>query len=366
MAAKRILLVDDQRDITRMLRVALDALGRGYVIVDAPSGEEALLEVGRGGIDLLITDFRLPGINGLEVIKRLHKTNPESKVIVISGMSDPDAQAEAKRLGAAFFAKPLSLDTFLASVQDALGEKPEAPKPSATTAQAQPGVADRISTLRRDLGASAVFLVDLDGKIVVRAGDVTGLDMDAVLNHLMTAFSASLKLCKLLGGFIPTNVQFFDGDAFDIYGANIGQYFALVIIFDGDRGAGQMGPVMRYGRQCADDLLNSLVTMGATNEPSLKSVAAASSAQAATPQTSAIPVTPKPRTAPLPEAPPPAPAKPLTEKELKALDEAAKKVDSKQAASFWDEASIETEASDVRSDALSFEQAEKLGLIPKE
>jgi len=366
MAAKRILLVDDQRDITRMLRVALDALGRGYVIVDAPSGEEALLEVGRGGIDLLITDFRLPGINGLEVIKRLHKTNPESKVIVISGMSDPDAQAEAKRLGAAFFAKPLSLDTFLASVQDALGEKPEAPKPAAPSAQAQPGVADRISTLRRDLGATAVFLVDLDGKIVVRAGDVTGLDMDAVLNHLMTAFSASLKLCKLLGGFIPTNVQFFDGDDFDIYGANIGQYFALVIIFDGDRGAGQMGPVMRYGRQCADDLLNSLVTMGATTEPSLESVAAASSVQAVTPQTSAIPVTPKPKTAPLPAAPPPAPAKPLTEKELKALDEAAKKVDSQQAASFWDEASIETEASDVRSDALSFEQAEKLGLIPKE
>jgi CheY-like chemotaxis protein len=365
MAAKRILLVDDQRDITRMLRVALDALGRGYVIVDAPSGEEALLEVGRGGIDLLITDFRLPGINGLEVIKRLHKTNPESKVIVISGISDPEAQSEAKRLGAAFFAKPLSLDTFLASVQDALGEKPEPPKPSTPAAHTEPGVADRISTLRRDLGASAVFLVDLDGKIVVRAGDVTGLDMNAVLTHLMTAFSASLKLCKLLGGYIPTNVQFFDGDEFDIYGANVGQYFGLVIIFEGDRGAGQMGPVMRYGRQCADDLLNLLVTMGVTTEPAPTPTFAPATGQATAPQAaSPIPVIPK--TAPPPEAPPPPPAKPLSEKELKALEEAAKKVDSKEAASFWDEAALDTEATDVRSDALSFEQAEKLGLIPKE
>ena len=60
MTAKRILLVDDQRDVTRMLRASLETLGHHFTIVDVPSGEEALLEIKRGGVDLLITDVRLP------------------------------------------------------------------------------------------------------------------------------------------------------------------------------------------------------------------------------------------------------------------------------------------------------------------
>src|SRR5258706_7322784 len=123
MAAPRILIVDDQRDITRMLRAALETLGRGYVIVDVPSAEEAQLEFRRGPVDLLITDLRLPGISGLELIQRLHKASSESHMLVISGYADETSRAEFKRLGATFIAKPLDLQDFLQSVQDILGSR---------------------------------------------------------------------------------------------------------------------------------------------------------------------------------------------------------------------------------------------------
>jgi DNA-binding response OmpR family regulator len=383
MAAKRILLVDDHREITRMLRTALETLGRGYTIVDVPSGEEAVLEIGRGGFDLLIADVRLPGISGLDVAKRLRRANPKAPIVIITGQPSIPEEVEAQRLGVAgYFAKPLRLDEFMTAVLNALGEKP--PERPVEQAPSQPrdapSISARLSTLRRDLGANAVFLVDQEGKVVVRAGDVVRLDMDAVIPPLMTVFSASMKVCKLLGGFIPANVQFFDGDDFDIYSANVGQYFTIVIIFDGDRGAGQMGPVMRYGRQCADDLLNSLVMMGmgGESEPEfmLAAPAAAPVAPAARP---AAPLKTAPAAVSAPKAAAPAPAPvmappppvqevagpPLTEEELKALDEAARKVSSGAAASFWDTVLTESEATDVRPDALSFEQAEKLGLVPK-
>ncbi len=377
MTAKRILLVDDQRDVTRMLRASLETLGHHFTIVDVPSGEEALLEIKRGGVDLLITDVRLPGISGLEVIKRLRKTNSQAQVIVMSGQSAADNAMEAQKLGAMYFNKPVPIGEFLEAVQRALGPEQVAQAPAAAQAEGQPGITDRLSALRRDLGAIAVFLVDLDGKIVVRAGDVTKLEMDPVMTHLMSAFSAAMNVCKLLGGLIPTNVQYFDGDDFDIYSANVGRYFALVIIFDGERGASQMGPVMRYGRQCADDLLNSLVMLGVAQEPPQVKPAAAPAAQpsavkrpgAAAPPAAAsaakavpAPVAPPPPPAPEPEVP----AVPLTEAELKALDEAAKKVSAQEALSFWDTAlaDVEEEAH-TRSDALTFEQAEKLGLIHK-
>ena len=68
--------------------------------------------------------------------------------------------------------------------------------------------------------------------------------------------------------------------------------------------------------------------------------------------------------APVTTAPAP-PPKPLSEQELKALDEAAKKVTRQEAASFWDTVLEDAEATEVRPDALSWEQAEKLGLVPK-
>lgn len=379
MATRRILIVEDQRDVMRAIRVGLETLGRGFIVVEVPSGEEAFLEIRRGGIDLLITDVRLPGMSGLDVVKRLRQSNNKAQAIVISGQ--PQYEAEAKKLGATFFNKPLQLESFLKAVLAALGEK------DGTVAVAQqpeePGIADRLSTLRRDLGANAVCLVDLDGKVVVRAGDVVQLDLEPVLTHLMTAFSAAMKVCRLLGGFIPSNVHFFDGDDFDVYAANVGQFFALVIIFDGDRGAGQMGPVMRYGRQCADDLLNSLVMMGVTEEPAPPTLFAPAPAvpmpsapptltakPAATPARASAQAPAKPEAAPIvapvmTAAPPQPSPKSLTEAELKALEAALSQAKSSDANSFWDTALAEAEEESIRADALSWEQAEKLGLLPK-
>jgi len=159
MPAPRILIVDDQRDITRMLRTALETLGRGYVIVDVPSAEEALLEMRRGLVDLLITDLRLPGISGIELIQRLRKASTDAAMIVISAYADEIAQAEITALGAAFYAKPLSLAAFLQGVQHALVNRviAEAPDPAPAMDETT-GLADRLIRLRRDLGAGAAAI----------------------------------------------------------------------------------------------------------------------------------------------------------------------------------------------------------------
>ena len=261
MPAKRILLVDDQRSVTTLLRSALETLGRDYNIVEVPSGEEALLEIGRGGADLVVVDVRLPGITGLEVARRARRLNSKTPLILISGAATAQMEQEALSLGVlAFLKKPISVDMFLPLAQRALGEQAAEPEPLPDLDQ--PGISERLSTLRRDLGADAVYLVDMQARVNMRAGDITRIDLDPVLSEVMAAMGASLKVSRLLHGLIPANVHFFDGDDFDIYAANVGQFFAIVIIFNGDRGAGQMGPVMRYGRQCADDLLNSLVMLG--------------------------------------------------------------------------------------------------------
>src|SRR6266545_960960 len=100
MSAPIILLVDDQRDIVRLLHSTLQTLGHQLDIIDAPSGEEALLEASRKKIDLLVADYLLPGISGVELMRKVRARNPELKVIFISGVTERKARSEMLSAGA--------------------------------------------------------------------------------------------------------------------------------------------------------------------------------------------------------------------------------------------------------------------------
>src|SRR5574341_439432 len=120
--APAILLVDDQRDILRLLHSTLDTLGHKFEIIESPSGEEALLEAGRRKIDLLVADYLLPGMSGIELMHKVRARHPEVKVILISGMTDRQARDEMLNAGAmALFDKPIPLADFLDAVERSLG-----------------------------------------------------------------------------------------------------------------------------------------------------------------------------------------------------------------------------------------------------
>lgn len=414
-ANPRILLVDDQRDVTRMLRSALETISPSFDIVEAASGEDAESEIrrSRSVFDMLVTDLRLTGMNGMELIRRARIFNPHVYIVVVSAYSDQRTQSEVQKAGGVLFPKPLKVENFQAHIRQTfkLAAAPPPPPPPSTPARATPpsasrsatparapapppppppvevdkpmSMADRLSTLRRDVAATAVFLVDSDGKIAVRAGDVMKMKIETALAPMMEVYSASLRVCQILDIYVPFTTNSFEGEDVNVYCINVGVYFALVIIFDVKR-AGIQGAVMRYGRQCADDLLHMMEEMGVMQQeaepapveallPATLPPARPSPASASAP--AAAPAAPRPKTSPLvmpktaplvmrPPEPPKEPPKPLTPEELKALDEALKKP-AANADSFWDTVIEGSDVGNIRSDALSWEQAEKLGLLPK-
>ncbi len=346
-----------------MLRTALETLGHGYVILDVPSAEEAQLEMRRGEIDLLVTDLRLPGISGLELIHKLRRASITAAMIVISAYADETTQAEIRAVGATFFAKPLSLAEFLRAVQLALGSRPaggalepEAPADGAT------GIATRLARLRRDLGALAVGLVDGQAQLSVSDGDFSVLALDAVLAPLLTTFGAARQISAALGGPGPNSLTFVDGQAYDMYAAGVGLRHTLLIFFEGERGATQMGPVLRYGRQCADEILRLLPSEASGPAPAAGPGAIAVTAPLSAAATTPARPTPPAVTAPLANPAPRPPAPALTAAELQHLDDTAKQVTSADAANFW-KAADGDDIGDIRSDTLSFEQATQLGLM---
>ena len=105
----RILLVDDDLD---MLETLAEGLGeRGFEVVTARSGAAALRQMGERPVDVVVTDLRMAGIDGIELLSQLHAISPELPVIVMTAYSAIDTAIEAVRRGAYhYLAKPFRLD----------------------------------------------------------------------------------------------------------------------------------------------------------------------------------------------------------------------------------------------------------------
>jgi two-component system cell cycle sensor histidine kinase/response regulator CckA len=106
-----ILVVDDQRPICNMLAAALE--GEGYCVLTATSGSEAL-RIARscpGGLDLLLSDIEMPGMDGASLALQLRDELPGLPVLFISGSCDPAAM----RIGnpASYLPKPFSLSDLM-------------------------------------------------------------------------------------------------------------------------------------------------------------------------------------------------------------------------------------------------------------
>ena len=108
MNAKSALVVDDEKNIRLTLSMALEQLD--IPVETAASGEEALDKIAAGGYGVMLLDLRMPGLDGIEVLRRVAKERPEIKVIIITAYGSIDLAVEAMKLGAVdFLQKPFDV-----------------------------------------------------------------------------------------------------------------------------------------------------------------------------------------------------------------------------------------------------------------
>jgi excisionase family DNA binding protein len=117
----RILIVDDEQGVRDLLTRALS--GGDYDVDVAPDGKTATEQLRTIEYDLLITDLKMPGMDGLAVIREARRLFPELPVIIMTGYSTEASAIEAINLGVSgYITKPFRLPKILAAAQKALGE----------------------------------------------------------------------------------------------------------------------------------------------------------------------------------------------------------------------------------------------------
>lgn len=135
MAKIKVLLVDDEEDFVRALSERMKMRDLGPEI--ALNGEKALEIVEDEVPDVMVLDLRMPGIDGMEVLRRVKKAYPQVQVIILTGHGTDKDEREARKLGAyEYLQKPVDIDVLVKTLGEAYREKVEDAMVAATFAEA--------------------------------------------------------------------------------------------------------------------------------------------------------------------------------------------------------------------------------------
>lgn len=126
MEHKRILIVDDDPKVLLVLQATLERMGKGYHILTAQDGSEALAMIEDKPFDLLVADIRMPGVNGIKLVEVIRASKVSMEIIWIAAYGCHKLEAVRQQLNVhRCLDKPLRIGEIRQAVLDALQGKEE-------------------------------------------------------------------------------------------------------------------------------------------------------------------------------------------------------------------------------------------------
>lgn len=191
----RILIVDDQE--TNLLGMQKVLEQEAYQVVSAKQAAQALLLFKRQPFDLVLTDLRMPGVSGLELLRSIRKESAVP-VVVLTAYGTVDDAVEAMKLGAVdFLSKPVRRETLLRCVQDSLSRKITEPEAGKVNFYGNSPVILQIKKTIR-------MLARTNASVLIEGESGTGKEIVAKTIHLESAREG--KLVSINCGAIPENL----------------------------------------------------------------------------------------------------------------------------------------------------------------
>src|SRR5213593_2842857 len=181
-----ILIVDDEPGVRSALSGVLS--DEGYAVEAVASGEACLDRVVRGGVDLIVLDVWLPGMDGLATLARLRERQVVAQVVVVSGHGNIESAVKAIKMGAFdFVEKPLSLEKTVLVIRNALRQRHLEAENRALRARV--AGSNRMvgeSLLMRQLREQVAMAAPTNGRVLIFGENGTGKELVARTVHAMS------------------------------------------------------------------------------------------------------------------------------------------------------------------------------------
>jgi len=173
---RKVLVVDDDPVVGRSFDRVLS--GKGYAVITAQDGEEALRKLNSEAYDAVFTDIRMPGMSGLEVAERVKARQPWLPVVIVTGYGSEENEARAAAAGVSgFLRKPLSPEMIEDSAEKACVEKDAKAAPEATEAAGAAPAAEAAGAGSTLKNIALFFAAPFVGLAYILAFPIVGLGM---------------------------------------------------------------------------------------------------------------------------------------------------------------------------------------------
>ncbi len=260
MNKKHILIVDDAKDILFLLMHSVKRLGPDYEVTTASDGGSALAQLQKHKFDLVITDYMMPGLTGIDLVQAVRSMAPETPIVLMTAHDTRSVRdtVEALKLGG-FIGKPFTVPEVLEVVNRALvqTQQPvETPAITLPSLDLDRAVQEQLQILWNKTGAHCVLLVKTDGSALKAVGETNASRINKFAAFVSANHQAVMHLSNLLGEKEPIfKSSYHEGSKLNIYVYEVNRHILLVVIFGTHS---KPGSIWFYAKQTGAELASLL------------------------------------------------------------------------------------------------------------
>ncbi|MBN1219012.1 MAG: response regulator [Anaerolineae bacterium] len=249
---KRVLIVDDDKEILMMLQFALKKLGSEYEIITAEGSVEALEKIEyESPFDLVVTDYVMKEITGVDLARAVRRISPGTPVVLMTAYGTKRLRATTESLGFdGYLDKPFTVQKIRGIVTQMIktGRSTRGTAPLESSVVVSDNVLDHLKALNVNANARCVLLLRSDGYPVHVVGEARNLRVANISALIAANFMAAGELANLLGNQREFKSSFLEGDGYNVYAYDVNGMYLLTVVFDANR---KPGVVWFYTKQTA-------------------------------------------------------------------------------------------------------------------
>jgi CheY-like chemotaxis protein/predicted regulator of Ras-like GTPase activity (Roadblock/LC7/MglB family) len=266
MTKKRVLVVDDDKDIRFMIQRSLMTLGPEYEVVAAANTATAIEMIEKEPFDLVLTDYMMPVMTGVDLAMAVRRISPETQVVLMTAYGTTGLRDTTKFLGIErVLDKPFNLDTIREIVKRAVEHTSQDEKPGQPDARFNDKrVYDLLRNLQVNAGVRCVLLITAAGTPVYVIGQTDNFEVSSVCSLVAANFLAAAELANMLGNQTIFKSSYYEGNNYNIYAYHVNEQLLLALVFEARQ---KPGSVWFYTKQVATTLAKFF---GSSPQPAAK------------------------------------------------------------------------------------------------
>jgi CheY-like chemotaxis protein/predicted regulator of Ras-like GTPase activity (Roadblock/LC7/MglB family) len=253
----RVLIVEDEPGLAMTLAASIRQASRNaYEVLVCNNPQEALANLTTTIYDLVISDLRLPGISGLELIGRVKQKSPGTHTILMTGYGSQDVEIKAKAITDAYLTKPFDLPNVLALIQNILSPGTEQkPKTDVLLVENSLSAARKImDELRFETKSPYAMLFYMHSPTIIDSGETGAVDKTILNASLLSSMTASNELAQAFNAKRAFDMHYYDGDRYEIHLRKVNAEIVLALLIDLRETQMQIGGIRLYLKRAVESI----------------------------------------------------------------------------------------------------------------